>query len=52
MCLSDRDRYQNEWENNTELNSSVTLDDYIYNREVEEYGPCDDELGTDDNEDY
>ena len=52
MCCSDRERYKREWENDPELNTSVPLDEYIYNREMDDYGLCDDELGVEDNEDY
>ncbi len=52
MFWNDSDRYQQEWEDSIEISSSIPLDDYIHAREIEDYGPCDDELGTDDNEDY
>ena len=52
MGFFDRERYTNDWENDSELKHSIPLDDYIHNREVNEYGPCDDELGNDDNEAY
>lgn len=41
------DRYIDEWLNNDEANHSVTLEEYSYSREVDDYGLCDDELGDD-----
>lgn len=52
MCWSDVDRYTQEWEDDPEIHSYVPLDDYISSREVEDYGPCNYELGNDDNEEY
>lgn len=52
MCFNDIDKYTKDWEDNSEINSSIPLDDYIYSRQVDDYGCCDDELGTDDNEAY
>jgi hypothetical protein len=36
--FSDEDRYTEEWENSDELQGNIDLDDYIYRRQVEDYG--------------
>ncbi len=48
---SDEERYRAEYENSNELQISISLEDYIYARQVKDYGLDEDDLDNYDDVD-
>ena len=47
MCNFDEERWREEYEN-SEAKYDISFEEYEHNREVEEYGQTDEDLGIDE----
>ncbi len=49
MCLTDDDKYYNEWEN-SDFQGDISFDDYAHNRRVSDYGWTDEDMDSGDDD--